>query len=283
MSVTWEGKTYSSWAEVRALESVKQAAPVTPPVAVAVAEVPPVFGLSSAPPAPSQVGERKRALTERYRPAKLAELVGQEEAVAVLAAFVAEPYPTAFIMSGESGTGKTSAAWALAAELGCNIASEPPEWGGVHSIPSGELNVDTIKAVWGGLWQTPFDSARGWRVLIINEIESLNGQAERLFLDRLEDMPPNTVVVFTTNALASLRARFVDRCIGGVLEFRGAADDLAEPARGLARSIWRQETGGEIPTDVLEKVIQRATSAGRLSLRRVVQHLTPLLAKGSVR
>jgi DNA polymerase III delta prime subunit len=190
---------------------------------------------------------------------------------------VAEPYPAAFVFAGETGTGKTSAAWALAAELGCNIESEPPEWGGVHSIPSGELTVDTIKTVWGGLWQTPFDSARGWRVMIVNEIESLNGQAERLFLDRLEDLPPNTVVVFTTNALASLPARFVDRCIGGVLEFRGSADDLAESARGLARSIWRAETGGEIPSDVLERLIQRATTAGRLSFRRVVQHLTPLI------
>ncbi len=267
MAITWNGNVYESWAEVRALEAGRAAAPVVAPVE-----------LPSSSPAPG----KGLALTVRYRPTKLSELVGQAEAVAALAAFVADPFPAAFIFAGETGTGKTSAAWALAAELGCNIASEPPEWGGVHSIPSGELNVDTIKTVWGGLWQTPFDSARGWRILIINEIESLNGQAERLFLDRLEDLPPNTCVVFTTNALASLPARFVDRCIGGVLEFRGAADDLAEAARGLARSIWQAEVAGDIPADVLDKVIQRATSAGRLSFRRVVQSLTPLLAKGKV-
>ena len=279
MSVTWEGKTYSSWVEVRALEAVKQAAPVAPPVAVAMAEAPPVFGLSSAPSSPAPV--RKRALTEVYRPRKLSELVGQEEAVAVLSAFVADPYPAAFIMSGETGVGKSSAAIALACELGCDV--EQGEWGGFHAIESGEMNADTLRGRWDRLYGTPMGSARGWKTLVCNEIEQLTGTVEKLWLDKLENIPDHTVVVFTTNSLASLPARFVDRCIGGVLEFRGAADDLAEPARGLARSIWRAETGGEIPSDVLEKVIQRATSAGRLSLRRVVQHLTPLLAKGSVR
>jgi hypothetical protein len=263
MSITWEGKSYSSWAEVRALEAVKVAAPVVSEVKLAPSDATTGNGGASVlPKAPENGGfvlsatspapEKRVALTTRYRPRKLAELVGQDEAVAVLSAFVRDPYPTAFVFAGETGTGKTSAAWALAAELGCNINADPPEWGGVHSIPSGELNVDTIRGVWGGLWQTPFDSARGWRVLIINEVESLNGQAERLFLDRLEDLPPQTVVVFTTNALASLPERFVDRCIGGVLEFRGAADDLAEPARGLARSIWKAETGGEISAEILE-------------------------------
>jgi hypothetical protein len=130
----------------------------------------------------------------------------------------------------------------------------------------------------------PFESARGWKVLICNEIESLNGAVEKLWLDKLEDLPPSTTVIFTTNALETLPARFVDRCIGGVLEFRSSADDLMQSAQALARSIWRAETGGEIPADVLEKVVKRSITSGRLSFRRIVQALVPLIAgKGSVR
>ncbi len=247
-------------------------------VAVAEPETPPLI-LDAVP-----VVHKARSLTERYRPRKLAELAGQSEAVAVLAAYVADPYPAALILSGGTGTGKTSAAWALAAELGCNIDSNPPEFGGVFSIPSGELNADTLRTVWPGLWNMPFESARGWKVLIINEVEQLNGAVEKLFLDKLEDLPPSTTVIFTTNALETLPARFVDRCIGGVLEFRSSADDLMQSAQALAQSIWRAETGADIPANTLEKVVKRSITSGRLSFRRIVQALVPLIAgKGSVR
>ena len=273
--VTFEGKQYESWQEARASIVAK---PEAPPVqAVAVAEAPPEAPPLSLDAAPVH---KARSLTEKYRPRKLAELAGQSEAVAVLSSFVADPYPAAFILAGGTGTGKTSAAWALAAELGCGIDSTPPEFGGVYSIASGEHNADTLRAVWPGLWTMPFESTRGWKVLICNEIESLNGAVEKLWLDKLEDLPPSTAVIFTTNALDTLPARFVDRCIGGVLEFKASADDLLQPAQALARSIWRSEIGGDIPADVLDNVCKRSISAGRLSFRRVVQALVPLVAKG---
>jgi len=277
--VSWNGKQYASWDEVRAHEAAKAAAPVAPAAPAVAVEAPPAFELSAAPT--STAPAKRRALTEQYRPRRLADVVGQADVVAALAAFLADPYPAAFVLSGDTGVGKSSAAIALASELGCDV--EQGEWGGIHSIPSGELNADTLRTEWGKLWNMPMGSARGWKCMIVNEVEQLNGTVEKLWLDKLEDMPPKTVIVFTTNSLATLPARFVDRCIGGVLEFRGAADDLAEAARGLARSIWTAEAGGEIPADVLDKVIQRATSAGRLSFRRLVQSLTPLLAKGGAR
>lgn len=202
--------------------------------------------------------------------------------MAALSAFAASPYPAAFILAGETGTGKTSAAWALAADLGCNIDANPPEFGGIWSMPSGDQSADALRSLWPQLWTMPFQSANGWKVLIVNEVEQLNGAVEKLWLDKLEDLPPSTVIVFTTNALASLPARFVDRCIGGVIEFRGAADDLAESARTLARSIWRQETGGDIPAADLEQVLAKATKGGRLSFRRVVQSIVPLLAQKGI-
>jgi hypothetical protein len=250
-------------------------APVVQATPLEVAEERPV-GNIAAPPPPS----RARALTEKYRPRRLAELAGQADAVAVLQAYVADPYPAAFIFAGDTGVGKSSAALALAGELGCNLDSNPPEFGGVYSIPSGEHNADSLRDVWPGLWTMPFESAKGWKVLICNEVEQLNGAVEKLWLDKLEDLPPSTALVFTTNNLASLPARFVDRCIGGVLEFNASADDLIQPAQALARSIWWAETGVEISADVLEKVVKRSITAGQLSFRRIVKALVPLIAAG---
>lgn len=274
--VMFQGKQYANWAEARASVAAEAVVAVAAPVAVAEPEAatePEPFTLSSEP-AP----KCRQSLTEKWRPRRLADVVGQDEAVAQLSAFAADPYPAAFILAGDTGTGKSSAAIALAADLGCDINANPAEFGGVYSIPSGELNADTLRTLWPQLWQVPFQSSRGWKVVIVNEIEAVNGTVERLFLDKLEDLPGKTVIVFTTNNLASLPSRFVDRCIGGVIEFCAAADDLAEPARALARSIWRAETGAEIPADTIDRLITRSTQAGRLSLRRVVQSLVPLLA-----
>jgi len=205
--------------------------------------------------------------------------MGQSEAVARLAAFAEDPYPAAFILAGATGTGKTSAAWALAAELGCDIDNVMPEWGGVYTIPSGEHNADALREIWPKMELIPVRSARRWKVLIVNEIEQLNGAVEKLWLDKLENIPRLTVIVFTTNALDTLPDRFVDRCIGGVIEFESDADELTEPALKLACSIWRQETGYKIPVDVANKVVKSATRGGRLSFRRVVQALVPMLAQ----
>jgi len=219
---------------------------------------------------------KRRALVDKYRPRTLAELAGQPEALAMLRDFAAMPYSWPFIFHGDTGTGKTSAAWALAADLGCNIDADPAEFGGVFSIPSGEHGADAVRDVWPALWLTPFDSARGWKVLIVNEVEQVSAKVELLWLDRLEDLPPKTVIIFTTNAVESLPARFRDRCT--VLAFEASADRLDGPARGLARQIWRQETGEECPPAVVQQIVDRATQAGRVSFRRVVQNIMPLLA-----
>ena len=198
--------------------------------------------------------------------------------MAVLSAFAASPYPAAFVLGGDTGTGKTSAAWALGGDLGCNVDATPPECGGIYSIPSGEQNAEALRTIWPTLRFCPFQSARGWKVLIVNEVESLNGAVERLWLDRLEEIWPKTAVVFTTNKLASLPDRFLDRCMGGVIEFRSSLDDLAEDARQLARDVWRSETGADVPDDVLDGVVRQSARNGRVSFRHIVQLVSKRLA-----
>ena len=219
---------------------------------------------------------RRQTLTEKYRPRSIADIVGQPDATAALAAWLADPMPQAFIFAGSSGVGKTSAAWALAADLGCNIDSKPVEFGGVYTIPSGEQDAAIVKEMWGRMYTLPFDSARGWKVLLLNEVEQLSGKVEALWLDRLENVPDKTAVIFTTNAVEALPERFRDRC--EVIGFDASAGRLESAARALADSIWTAETGQAAPADVLDKVVSRATAEGRISFRRVVQALVPLIA-----
>jgi hypothetical protein len=92
-----------------------------------------------------QVTTGAHSLVERYRPTRLEAIWGQEAVVEVLSKFAKDPYSTAFIFEGYTGTGKTSAALALAAAVGCDLSQK--EFGGVHVIASGEQTAENVREV----------------------------------------------------------------------------------------------------------------------------------------
>ena len=209
-------------------------------------------------------------LTEKHRPRTLAEVVGQGWVVDQLAAFAAEPVPTAFLFEGETGVGKTTAAYALAAELGVDVAQA--EFGGLHEIASGDQTGETVKDALRCLHGRPFFGS-GWKVLVVNEADRMSEGAAFAWLDGLENLPPRTVVVFTTNRGDKFPARFRDRC--DRLAFASAAADLMADARALAAKVWERETGSaEGCPDVAAMGL---VEGGAISFRRVVRALEPLL------
>ena len=108
----------------------------------------------------------ERNLSEKYRPQTLADIVGQSWGVEQLQEYVQAPVPTAFLFEGATGTGKTSAALALAADLGVDLAAGPP--GGLHQIASGEQTGQSVRDKMSGL-RFYTSSGSGWKVLIVNE------------------------------------------------------------------------------------------------------------------
>ncbi len=182
-------------------------------------------------------------LVTKYRPLCLDEVLGQEVVVASLKAFVSNPSPAAFLFHGESGTGKTSAAYALAHELGVAVADE--ELGGLFEIPSGSMTAEGVRSVLQRLAYRPLMGS-GWRVLIVNECDRMSLPAETIWLDALEHLPPSTVVVFTTNDPNRLSRRFRDRC--EVFAFNCQTQQIVPWIRALARRVWENEGGaGECP------------------------------------
>ena len=210
-------------------------------------------------------------LTEKYRPRKLDDLFGQDKAVRLLRSFLAVPFSSAFVFEGETGTGKTSAAMVLAAELGCDLSQNPPEFGGLHVIASGEQTADTVRDIHEQLCRCPFFGS-GWKVLIVNEADRMSAAAETIWLDRLESLPPKTAIVFTTNNPEKLSQRFRDRCTR--VAFEADVSGIAHSARKLVASIWKRETGNTVPPEIVSDVVKRATEAGKISFRRVVQILS---------
>jgi hypothetical protein len=213
-------------------------------------------------------------LTERWRPRTLDDLAGQDQVVRVLGKFAANPYPAAFIFEGETGTGKTSAAWALAAAVGCDVDARPPEFGGVHVIASGEQTADTIRDLDRRLHLSPFTGS-GWKVCIVNEADRMHPAVETIWLDRLESLPPRTVIVFTTNFASKLSQRFRDRCTR--LAFESDPSKLGLAAYELLASIWRGEAQADPDMSAIARIVESSTEDGQFSFRRAVQLLTPML------
>jgi hypothetical protein len=208
-------------------------------------------------------------LSEKYRPETLADIRGQASAVSQLRSFLAAPSSAAFVFEGGTGTGKTSAALAFARELGVDVANEG--FGGLYVVPSGEQTAGTIRDLVAALGHWPMTGS-GWRVAIVNEADLVSQAAAFTWLDVLENLPPRTVVVFTTNNPEKLSERFRDRC--ETVVFESSALVLTNEARAFVAEVWAAEVGtGGAPT--LETL--GAIADGCISFRRLLARLNPLV------
>lgn len=218
------------------------------------------------------------SLPKKYRPKTLADVKGQREAVEMLAAFVEAVRDSrdsaAFVFHGPTGVGKTSAAWALAFDLGCD--QDDPMMGGVDEIPSGVQDGAAVQAALRAMMLRPLFGS-GWKVLIVNEADRMTPQAETIWLDGLEKLPPKTVVIFTTNSLESLSARLASRC--ELLEFTGDPARINGDFGRFIRDVWKQETGQAIKK-LPEGLGVFDIAGGHLSFRLALQQIAPYARSG---
>ena len=143
------------------------------------------------------------SLCDRYRPANLSAIVGNAGAMRTLHAFASRPFPSAWLLEGPSGIGKTSAALAVAGAL----ASGPDL---LHMIGP-DVTADSLRAVWDTLRLASWKPG-GWRVLVIDEADGMTRTAQVLALRFLESIPPRAIVILTSNEGAdSWEPRFLSR------------------------------------------------------------------------
>jgi DNA polymerase III delta prime subunit len=136
-----------------------------------------------------------KALVDAYRPGSLDTVYGQSWIVHQLKLWLETPHAGAFVFAGGTGTGKTSTAIALAIELG--VAIDEAEFGGLHQITSGEQTGDSVRQAMKSIAHRPF-SGSGWRVLIVNEADAMTAGAAYTWLDALENLPAQALVMVTT-------------------------------------------------------------------------------------
>lgn len=180
------------------------------------------------------------SLFERYRPADLDSLLGQDKCVRQLRSLKSR-YGTlggrAYWISGKSGTGKTTLARIIAGDVASPF--------GIEEIDAAELTAAEISRQCQVQGQTIIGEKNG-RALIVNEAHGFRADQVRRLLTMLEPddgLPSHCVYVFTTTKAGQAKlfddlddaGPLLSRCVRLALEERGLnqvfADRLGEIAR----------------------------------------------------
>ncbi|HLJ96275.1 MAG TPA: AAA family ATPase [Gemmataceae bacterium] len=204
-------------------------------------------------------------LFERYRPRSFAEVVGQDKVVARIQALAKRGLGgRAFWLTGQSGTGKTTLARLLAAEVADDFMIREIDAGTLTVSALTELEQETALSGWGN---------KAGRAVIINESHGLRRDTIRQLLVTLERIPGHVLWIFTTTNEAQ-EALFEDYpdaspLLSRCLRLDLARRDLAKAFALRAQWIAQQEGLDGRPLDTYLRLVQKH----RQNLRAVLQEV----------
>src|SRR5213594_3610059 len=199
---------------------------------------------------------------EKYRPKTLEDIVGNPTAVAELRKWAAawgkgRPDRRAVILQGDPGIGKTSAALALANEMG---------WSAIEMNASDSRNSEAIRkvATRGAVLQTftekgEFVRSRdgGRKLIILDEADNVFGREDKGGIGAIVEMIQETrqpVVLIANDYYALMRRSSSLKRLCKTIKFQGVHEDAM---KNILRTIASKE-GVEVADDVLEVIVERA-------------------------
>ena len=129
-------------------------------------------------------------LHEQYRPAAWTDVIGQDKALAKIRAVAKRGIGgRSFWIAGQSGTGKTTIARLIAADI-----AEP--WA-IQEVDATGLTPAALREIESEMYTYGMGTKTG-RAYIINEAHGLSRSAIRQLLVMLERLPDHVSVLFTT-------------------------------------------------------------------------------------
>lgn len=197
-------------------------------------------------------------LADKYQPGTVDEFVGLEKPKKIMNRFISAPYASEWLFEGPSGTGKTSMALAI-----CKAVD-----GELHHIPSQSCDLATVKDVCDKCHRFPFNWETGksakFHVVLVDEADRMSFAAQLAFLSKLDATakPPNTIFIFTCNAIDSLEARFLSRCRR--LQFSNYG--MAAGISALLAKIWDKETDNPTERPNFDRIAKDANNNVRDAL-----------------
>ena len=165
-------------------------------------------------------------LARKWRPQSFDDLVGQEHVARTIGNAIKQGRVAhAFLFTGVRGVGKTTSARILAKTLNCVHGPTPTpclECSPCKEIAAGvdvdvqeidgasNTGVDDVRRIQESL---PYRPARDrFKILIVDEVHMLSGNAWNAFLKTLEEPPPHVKFIFATTEVHKVPITILSRC-----------------------------------------------------------------------
>ncbi len=208
-----------------------------------------------------------QSLAEKYRPRTIDDFIGVDDAKKKAHAIIKRPVPmSAFLFAGDSGTGKTTMALAIAAGLNAQL----------HHVPARAASKETIESIWESVHYTTWTGS-GWHVVLMDEIDLWRSDLQQLMLsiwDSMGSLPnamfgdwqpsaPQVIWIGTTNqephksnGNSSFDKRYLSRLRVIPISSYGMAPAIADHLR----FIWASEAPEEAAPPDFTKLVKNANN-----------------------
>ncbi len=147
-------------------------------------------------------------LREKYRPNTISDLVGCEEFTDSAKVWTIESCPANLLFAGPPGTGKTSAAYALAKDmLGENF--NPMNF--IVTNASDDRGIDYIRSLKRMSKQKGLGAER--IIIFLDEADNFTAPAQKALRQIMEESYKTAIFILTANDVSAIHTAILDRCV----------------------------------------------------------------------
>lgn len=194
----------------------------------------------------------------RFRPKMFKHLVGQDDAVKILSAFLKkDEVPHFLLLTGPSGVGKTTIARILKNKLDCHDHD-------FYEINAAETRgIDTIRDIQSAMRLSPFGGAH--KIWLVDESHKLTHDASTALLKMLEDTPRHVYFILCTTdpqkLLPTIRTRATEIRLQAVPK-----KTLCELVARCVETYFGGDSTKYPPDEVIERIAELADGSPRKAL-----------------
>ena len=220
--------------------------------------------------------------TEKYRPTKLADIIGQSEITERLKAYVSSGNLPHLLFAGPAGTGKTTSAIALARELYGDVWRQ-----NFHELnASDERGITVVRTKIKEFARTQPIGDMPFKIIFLDEADALTPEAQAALRRTMERYSATCRFVLSCNYSSKIIEPIQSRC--AVFRFRALLDEdiknylgriadkealnisddgysaLLYVARGdMRKAVNALQVGATLSTEITDEVLYKSTATAR--------------------
>ncbi len=210
---------------------------------------------------------RQEIWVEKYRPERLADVVGHEAIISRVKSYVERDDLPHLLFAGPAGTGKTATAVAIAKEL----YGEDWRENFLELNASDERGIDVVRDRIKNFARSSF-GGYNYRIIFLDEADALTSDAQSALRRTMEQFSNNTRFILSCNYSSQIIDPIQSRC--AVFRFTPLEDDVV---RDRIRYIAEEEEI-ESTDDGLDALVYAADG----DMRRAINALQAAAASGEV-